>query len=121
MPIVAQVVVDSLITPATITAYANGEFAGEATPVVMSDGTTLWFLSAQAEKGSTLTFVLNEKDENTISTTTVKYEAFAPTGNIKHPLMLLFGGQPMKVFDEGRIVILRNGKRYTIDGMKIEE
>ncbi len=121
MPIVAQVVVDSLTTPATITAYANGEFAGEAMPVVMSDGTTLWFLSAQAEKGSTLTFVLNEKDENTISTTTVKYEAFAPTGNIRHPLMLLFGGQPMKVFDEGRIVILRNGKRYTIDGMRIKD
>ncbi|MCQ2324665.1 MAG: LamG domain-containing protein [Paludibacteraceae bacterium] len=117
MPIVAQVVVDSLTTPATITAYANGEFAGEAMPVVMSDGTTLWFLSAHAEKGSTLTFVLNEKDENTVSTTTVKYEAFAPTGNIQHPLLLLFNGnKPMKVIENGILYIYRDGKRYNAMG-----
>ena len=117
MPIVAQVVVDSLTTPATITAYANGEFAGEAMPIVMSDGTTLWFLSAHAEKGSTLTFVLNEKDENTVSTTTVKYEAFAPTGNIQHPLMLFFGGdKPMKVIENGFLYIYKDGKRYNAMG-----
>ncbi len=117
MPIVAQVVADSLTTPRRITAYADGEFAGEARPVTMTDGTTLWFLSAQAEPGSTLTFVLNEDEEQAVSSTSVRYEAFAPTGTIRHPLMLLFGnGQPMKVMENGILYIYREGKRYSSMG-----
>ncbi|MCQ2330699.1 MAG: carboxypeptidase regulatory-like domain-containing protein, partial [Paludibacteraceae bacterium] len=99
MPIVAKVASDS-IHASSVTAYANGEFVGEATPVEMSDGTTLWFLSAHASEGSTITFVLNEGKQSTTSSTTVRYEAFAPVGNIRHPLMLLFDNdQPMKVIE----------------------
>ena len=119
MPIVAQVVADSATMIESLTAYANGQFAGEATPIVQADGSTLWFLSASAMEGSRLTFVVNEESEGKESSTTIPYAAFAPAGDLRNPLLIRFDDAPQKpekVMINGILYIRRNGKIYTAQG-----
>jgi hypothetical protein len=115
-------------TYTTLHAYIGDELVGVATPLSLEGraGEGLYFLTIQSDRSGTLRF---ETEDGTILTPSpcgeargeVLYAPDAHAGSIESPVVLM----PMdntgvyKVFEDGHIIIIRDGERFDLTGKKL--
>ena len=115
-------------TYTTLHAYIGDELVGVATPLSLEGrtGEGLYFLTIQSDRSGTLRF---ETEDGTILTPSpcgeargeVLYAPDAHAGSIESPVVLM----PMdntgvyKVFEDGHIIIIRDGERFNLTGKKL--
>ena len=115
-------------TYTTLRAYIGDELVGVATPLSLGGraGEGLYFLTIQSDRSGTLRF---ETEDGTILTPSpcgeargeVLYAPDAHAGSIESPVVLM----PMdntgvyKVFEDGHIIIIRDGERFDLTGKKL--
>ena len=114
----------------SIRAYIGEELVGVAEPMMVDDE-PLYFLTVQSDAVGTLQF---ETADGTPLTATVNcqlsiinYQPDAHAGSLKAPVILTpvtdnpsSVTAPYKVIEDDRVIIIRNGERYDVTGVRQE-
>ena len=105
-----------------LSAYIGSELVGVATK-----NDSLYFLTIQSDKTGVLRFenadgqTLVPVRDNRISA--IRYQADAHAGTLKVPVLLhpAEDSCAYKVIENGHVIIIRNGERYDVTGVKLAE
>ena len=106
-------------TGSALQVYRGDELVAVAEPIVIDDE-SYYFLAIQSDLSGALRF---EMDGRMVipSEGTIRYEADAHAGSPKTPVLLIpvDENMPYKIFEDGRIYIIRDGERYDMTGKKV--
>ena len=114
-----------------IRAYINDELVGVASPATV-DGESLYFLTIQSDLNGELRFEATDGTELTplssagaspLLNSPLKYAADTHYGSLKAPIVLTPGdiARPYKIIEDDRVIIIRDGERYDVTGVKLDK
>lgn len=109
----------------------NDELVGVASPATV-DGESLYFLTIQSDLNGELRFEAADGTELTplssagalpLLSSPLKYAADTHYGSLKAPIVLTPGdiARPYKIIEDDRVIIIRDGERYDVTGVKLDK
>lgn len=85
------------------------------------DGQTLFFLTVQSDSNGELRFTAADGEPLSVVGDNICYAADSHHGSLSAPLQLVTGNnRPYKVIENDRVIIIRDGERYDMTGLKIQ-
>ena len=101
-------------------AYIGDELVGTAEPIEV-DGEQLYFLTASSDQAGELRFETADGRELTASGQKFAYMANDHHGSLLSPVLLSPAGEngPYKVIEDDHVIIIRDGERYDVTGVKL--
>ena len=102
-------------------AYIGEQLVGVASPVTV-DNQVLYFLTVQSDSHGELRFTTADNQPLTVVGETIRYAADSHAGTLNAPVQLVAGdNRPCKIIENDHVVIIRNGERYDVTGVRLNE
>ena len=102
-------------------AYIGEQLVGVASPVTV-DNQVLYFLTVQSDSHGELRFTTADDQPLTVVGETIRYAADSHAGTLNAPVQLVAGdNRPCKIIENDHVVIIRNGERYDVTGVRLNE
>ena len=106
-----------------IRAYIGSDLVGVAEPILVDDQ-PLYFLTIQSDAVGTLRFETADGTPLTVEGEAINYVADNHAGTLKAPVLLRPAEDETgvyKLIENDHVVIIRNGERYDVTGVRLAE
>ena len=110
----------------SLRAFIGDDLVAVAEPIMVDDQ-PLYFMTIQSDAAGTLRFETANGQRLTANGQTISYAADAHAGSLKAPVILTPVTDnpsaltaPYKVIEDDRVIIIRNGERYDVTGVRQE-
>ena len=101
-------------------AYNGEELVGVASPV-NADDQVLYFITIQSDLNGELRFTTADGEPLTVVGDRINYATDSHAGTLKTPVRLIPGdNRPYKIIENDHVVIIRDGERYDVTGVRLD-